>query len=140
MKSRDMDLCTLCAIGERIRERREKLKLTQEGLGKIIGVSHAVVSYWENGNRDIKTGDIVLLADTFGVTSDYLLGRTKNPNPQPCVEDELGLSHKAIQTIRRLQTGNDCLDGLKNLEKLLSATNPEIILYGIKIILSKEVG
>ena len=139
MKSRDMDLCTLCAIGERIKEERERLELTQKELGRKIGVCREIMSQIENGARDIKTERLVRLADALGVTADYLLGRTGNPDQQSCAEDELGLSHKAIQTILRLKTENDHLDGLKNLEKLLSATNPEIILYGIKIILSKEV-
>lgn len=101
----DGNCSSMIAIGKRIREKREELKLTQEGLGKIIGVSRVVVSYWESGSRDIKTGDIVLLADALGVTTDYLLGRTGDPNQQPCAVDELGLTVEEIHKI--LQLNND---------------------------------
>ena len=127
-------------IGKRIKECRTTLGLTQLELGEKIQVSRAVINYWENGSRDIKTRDIVLLADTLGVTTDYLLGRTGDPNPQPCAVDELGLSDKAIETIKRLNQKNDQLDGLKNLDKLLSLDNPEVVLYGLKVILFGKAG
>lgn len=92
----------LPAIGQRIRECRTNLKLTQQELGQRVNTSRSVINYWENGSRDIKTGDIVLLADVLGVTTDYILGRTNDPNPQPCAVDELGLSPEAIEQIKHI--------------------------------------
>lgn len=43
-------------------------------LGKAINVSDATVCRWENGVSDIKGDQIVLLANYFGVSTDYLLG------------------------------------------------------------------
>jgi putative transcriptional regulator len=36
-------------IGQRVRELRERLKLTQEALAHNLGVSFATVNRWENG-------------------------------------------------------------------------------------------
>jgi putative transcriptional regulator len=36
-------------FGSRVKELRERLKLTQEGLADVLGVSFATVNRWENG-------------------------------------------------------------------------------------------
>ena len=43
-------------------------------LGKLIGVSVAAISRWENGINDIKSQDLIKLAKFFEVSADYLLG------------------------------------------------------------------
>ena len=43
-------------------------------LGKAINVSDASVCRWENGISDIKSDQLILLSQYFGVTTDYLLG------------------------------------------------------------------
>ncbi|WP_117168841.1 helix-turn-helix domain-containing protein [Paraliobacillus sediminis] len=66
--------------GKRLRELRNEKKLTQSELGKIINVSKVSVSGYESGDRTPDTDNLRRLADYFGVTSDYLLGRSDNPN------------------------------------------------------------
>lgn len=61
------------AIGKRIALLRQQKGLTQTELGNMIHQRREIVSYWENGSRDIKSGDIVLLADALGTTCDYIL-------------------------------------------------------------------
>ena len=61
-------------IGEQITRYRKALNLTQEELGKAVGVSTQAVSRWENGGAP----DVALLpaiADKLGVTIDALFGR-----------------------------------------------------------------
>ncbi len=61
-------------IGEQITRYRKALNMTQEELGKAVGVSTQAVSRWENGG----TPDVALLpaiADKLGVTIDVLFGR-----------------------------------------------------------------
>ncbi len=61
-------------IGERIRELRKEQQMTQPQLARTIGVANGVISFWEN-NINIPRGDyIALLAKTFNVTTDYILG------------------------------------------------------------------
>jgi transcriptional regulator with XRE-family HTH domain len=54
---------------------REK-GITQKELAKIIDVSPNTIKNWEN---NLPNGDTLLkIADYFGVTTDYLLGRSSN--------------------------------------------------------------
>jgi len=76
--------------------------LTQEMLGKAVGVSRGSISYYENGDRN---PDIIVLrelAEYFNVTSDYLLGLTDDRRRKPSAVDTLGLSEIAVRNIAQL--------------------------------------
>ena len=60
----------------RIRELRKSMNLSQETLAAILGTSQQAVSRRENGAYDIPTDLLVKMADSFNVTTDYILGRT----------------------------------------------------------------
>ena len=66
-------------FSERIRELRRKIVMTQEALGKIIGVGQDSISIYEKGKHYPEVRNLMILADYFGVSTDYLLGRTDNP-------------------------------------------------------------
>ncbi|MCM3324276.1 helix-turn-helix domain-containing protein [Cytobacillus kochii] len=66
--------------GERLKRLRKEKKLTQAELGKIINVTKVSISGYENGDRNPDTDNLRRLSDYFGVSSDYLLGRTDKPN------------------------------------------------------------
>ena len=65
--------------GDRLKKLRQEKKLTQEQLGKIIHVSKVSISGYESGDRTPDTENLSRLANYFEVTTDYLLGRTDNP-------------------------------------------------------------
>lgn len=56
---------------------RKERGLSQQALAKAIGVSQKAVDYWERQVNEPKASYIVLLCDQFGVSADYLLGRTE---------------------------------------------------------------
>lgn len=62
-------------IGERIKYSRQQQELSQEELAKKIGVNRAVMSRIENGTRPVRDIELSALADAFGVTTDFILGR-----------------------------------------------------------------
>lgn len=64
-------------IGNRINELRKERGLSQHALAKQIGVSQKAIDYWERNVNEPKASYIILLADYFGVTADYLLCRTE---------------------------------------------------------------
>ncbi|MBE6915849.1 MAG: helix-turn-helix transcriptional regulator [Ruminococcaceae bacterium] len=64
----------------RIRDLREDKDLTQTEMGKILSCSQRVYSNYERGDIDIPTATLIKLADFYDVSTDYLLGRTNNPN------------------------------------------------------------
>lgn len=61
-------------ISERIREIREIAKLNQSEFGAKIGVSQDTVSLWENARSLPATEYVVLIAENFDVSADFLLG------------------------------------------------------------------
>ena len=62
-------------IGSRVKNLRYMKGLNQSELGNIIGVSKASISGYEHATRNPSYKNLERLADFFGVTSDYLLGR-----------------------------------------------------------------
>lgn len=62
-------------LGENIRRLRQERGLRQEELGHRVGASKQSVSNWENGNIVPSVDLLLRLADFFGVSTDYLLGR-----------------------------------------------------------------
>lgn len=61
-------------IGIRLREARERMALTQEQVGRLIGVSRVEVSYYETGYREISLGKLARLAALYGHSVDHFLG------------------------------------------------------------------
>ena len=65
----------------RIRELREDHDLTQKKLGEAINLPQRTYAYYESGQRMVPPEVLGALADFYGVSVDYLLGRTDNPKP-----------------------------------------------------------
>ena len=67
----------------RIRALREDKDLTQEAVGKAVGVSQRTYGYYETGDRCIPPEILVKLADFHSTSVDYLLEHTDDPRPYP---------------------------------------------------------
>ena len=65
-------------IGDIIAELRIDRDMNQEDLAAILNISRSTLANWEAGNRRIDIETLVVIADYFGVSCDYLLGRTKH--------------------------------------------------------------
>ena len=59
---------------ERLKELRVEKGVGQEKLAADIGVGNGTISLWENGLREPKMSNLILLAKYFDVTMDYLVG------------------------------------------------------------------
>ena len=62
-------------FGQRLREARKKLNLTQAELAQIIGVKAAEVSQYESNKRTPRQPILNKLLDTLHITADEVLGR-----------------------------------------------------------------
>lgn len=71
------------AMYERIRNLREDQDLKQLDIARILNCTQACYSNYENGKRDIPPEVLETLADFYGVSVDYLLGRTNTKTPYP---------------------------------------------------------
>ena len=67
----------------RIRALREDRDLKQEDLAKFLNCTQACYSNYENGRRDLPSDVLNRLADFYGVSVDYLMGRTNRKEPYP---------------------------------------------------------
>ena len=63
-------------VGKRIRELRNDKKLSQGELGKLLSVSQDTVSLWAQSKSLPSIEMILALSEIFGVSCDYLLGKT----------------------------------------------------------------
>jgi len=75
----------------RIREIRELNSVKQVELANALQVSQGTLSNWERGAHDPDNVSLIKLADYFGVTTDYLLGRTVEPVPSGGKNDDINL-------------------------------------------------
>lgn len=69
--------------GERLRKLREERGLTQKALSVILPINRHSISTYELGKSQPSHEDLVTLADYFGVSTDYLLGRCEDYYPTP---------------------------------------------------------
>ena len=68
---------------ENIRSIRIDSGYTQEQIAKQLGISQNTYSQYEIGVLNYPVDAIVKLADIYGVSTDYLLGRTSVKEPYP---------------------------------------------------------
>lgn len=77
---------------------REKNDLTKRELCEKTGISERAYLTYEFGEREPKVSVIAKLADFYGVTTDYLLGREPAPDPFAnlglCEESETDVINK----------------------------------------------
>jgi DNA-binding XRE family transcriptional regulator len=67
----------------RIRELREDHDLTQSDLSKILNMSQTGYSKYEVGAHDIPTKILIVLAEFYNTSIDYILGVTDELKPYP---------------------------------------------------------
>jgi len=88
-------------IGERLKDLRVERKLTLEQLAAEVGISKSALGKYESDNgKDISPYSILLLADYYGVSCDYLMGRTETKNHPNTALHELHLSDASIDVLR----------------------------------------
>ncbi|MCM3338260.1 helix-turn-helix domain-containing protein [Paenibacillus sp. MER TA 81-3] len=74
------------STGIRIAELREGKGWTQEELAELLGITRAALSHYEKDRRKPDFETLTKLADHFGVSIDYLVGRLSSPNAQATQE------------------------------------------------------
>jgi transcriptional regulator with XRE-family HTH domain len=68
------------AVGDRIREIREELRMTQDQVAERAGMSKGFLSDVENNKRNISSQNLLKIANILGASVDYLLrGESKEP-------------------------------------------------------------
>ena len=93
-------------LGKQLRKLRRQKDWTQKQLSEYLHVSKSTITMWELGQRDPDTAMLLKLADFYGVTVDYLLGREITTSTQQALISE---------TIRQIESLNQLKEQLQNL-------------------------
>jgi transcriptional regulator with XRE-family HTH domain len=88
------------STGTRIKEQRNKLKITQYQLAEQLGLTVDMVRSLESDRKKPSIDTLNKLADLYGCTTDYLLARTDDPIKRITNRDYLDPIEKLYKTIR----------------------------------------
>jgi transcriptional regulator with XRE-family HTH domain len=75
------------------------MKLSQEELAKLVNTTKGTISNYENGHSTPSNEMLVKLATVLNTTTDYLLGRTDDP--QRTEENELKSTKDIIEFLEK---------------------------------------
>ena len=98
--------------GAKIKYLRQLANMSQEELGKRVGVQRAAINKYEKGSvTNIPISTIEKMAVVFDVSPTYILGW----DHQPC--DHLSAEVKILQGVERFY-GNDVVELIENYQSL----------------------
>ena len=118
---------------EILRELRTSKSLTQSDVAKILGLTTNAYQSYERGTSEPSCKAINKLADFYGVTTDYLLGRESKKNPIAMLnlaigeKEALDLYCKLPENIRQIIM--DTMIQLGEAAKRGMAGEPKIIVF-----------
>lgn len=87
-------------LGKRIREERVRIGMTQEQMAEYIDVSTTYIGFIERGERSVTLEKLIMLAECFHVTIDYLLH-------EPSIEQEENNNEKKLLFLWRLASPDE---------------------------------
>lgn len=62
-------------LKDRLKELRLEKGISQNDLGKILNVSKMAISHWESGHSEPSITQLIILANYFEVSVDYLVAK-----------------------------------------------------------------
>src|SRR5437868_6027948 len=90
--------------GTRLKQLREEKHLTHTDLASELGVGFAQIYRFEAGKASPDADILDLMAEVFGVSVDYLLGRSDDLNAH-LTEDNLSADERAV--LNAMRRGDD---------------------------------
>lgn len=116
-------------LGDRIKQLRNAHNMTQEELGKIIGVGKSTINKYELGKIAIPSAKIEALAKALSVSPGYLMGWEDKS------ED---IKKAATQAAFRAEMGDFTADEMFVTRTYRHATKYEqSLLYGVAVLVTK---
>ena len=108
---------------ERLKELRQERGLSQTELAKAIDTAQPNITRWENGINDPTSTQLTKLADFFGCSTDFLLGR----------EDDFGVKINSSAEKRTL-----CADDFLILFAKLTKNEQKTILTLMSVLIDEK--
>ena len=101
----------------RLKELREKFGYSQASFAEAFGTKQSTVGNWESGAREPKFDTMQRLADFFGVSVDYLLGR----DDTKVVEDHDPLDDIKFALFGDADIDDDVLEDVRKFARFIAA-------------------
>ena len=127
----------------RLLDLRERRKLSRQKVADDLNITRASLEYYEKGKRTPDVNTIVQIADYFGVSVDYLLGRTKSETQQQDLRMICDYFNTNVNTILGLKKITQrSKEYSEEFTKLLHSTHFTALLYHIYLSFDykKELG
>jgi transcriptional regulator with XRE-family HTH domain len=100
-------------LTQRLLKLRKEKKKTQDDVANFLGISRPAYGNYENGKREPDLETLNKLADYFGVSMDYLVGRSIARAPEEGMafsdggkgwtEEEIQMAEAIIEAMRKQQ-------------------------------------
>ena len=111
-------------IGKRLKEARERKKLSQVRFAEQIGVTQGAVAHWENGRRRIPSDKVADVATTLDMNISSLLGAEDVSSPSEVdTSDYKDLISKTLIVLRSKTYFSEAL--IQNIEAFFQAVTAE---------------
>lgn len=104
-------------FSNRLRSTRKGKKLSQEELAKLIKTTKSTISNYENGYSTPSNEVLIKIADVLNTSTDYLLGRIDDPDPDAPFQ-------KALAAIPDLTKPHDKEYAMKRVRDLIETVIP----------------
>jgi len=109
-------------ISKRLRLLREEKGLLQKDIADLLNISTSAYGYYEQGKRTPDLHVVQVLANFYGVSSDWLIGLTDVRKPK----NEL-INEKIIQIIEEL--GPDIILQLYDLKDISKEERENLLIF-----------
>ncbi|MEN1969830.1 helix-turn-helix transcriptional regulator [Lentibacillus sp. N15] len=92
-------------FSERLKDLRIEYGYKQEEIAKALNVTTSAYGYYEQGRNEPSLETVKKIANTFQVSTDYLLGIIDTPNHSVhySVTEDLSLSESELLAIRKMK-------------------------------------
>ncbi len=111
-------------IGQKLQEARKKAGLTQEQVADFLGVNKILISYYENGTREISIATLRNLANLYGYTLNYFLSDDETREPE--VSFSFRADELEKEDLEVIAMANEFLINLEEMKQML-AQEKEVI-------------
>ncbi len=115
-------------VAERLRELRNQTNLSQVKMADALGIKQGAVNRYENNQSEPSCETLLIYANFFDVSLDYIFGRTENPrgtvfeakpkmelaNPEMKEFIEMCFDPKSPMNDRLKETLFTLIEGMKN--------------------------
>ncbi len=89
-------------IGERIRQRRNQIGMSQEELGEALGVSFQQVQKYEKGANRVSSGRLLDIASALECSINGLLGGVSDKGAKITPESQFAASREGVAIINAM--------------------------------------